>query len=120
MMLEKLSATLAFAFLVSTAVPASAQWVHYDYQWKCAGPASSTVYRYWVTKTDKPDSARVPAKRITVQLSLAGDRRTKVCENDDHCDWIIEANLACQKSCSRADVVFADDRTLNTEEQCAR
>lgn len=107
--------------IVSTSAPASAQWVQSDWQWKCAGASTVNQHRYWVTQSDRPDSRRVTAKRITVHVNLGGAQRTQVCENADHCDWVMEGpNLGCQKSCSRADVIFADDRVLTTEEQCAR
>jgi hypothetical protein len=120
-MLRNLWRGLVVVSVLASPLPASAQWVHSDWQWKCSGSYSLAQHRYWVTQSDRADSGRVTAKRITVHVNVEGDRRTKVCENADRCEWLMEGQgLGCHRSCSRADVIFADDRTLNTDEQCAK
>jgi hypothetical protein len=120
-MRKALGVALVAVVLAVSSVPAAAQWVHSDWQWKCAGSQSMNQHRYWVTQGDRPDSARIKAKRITVVVNVSGDQRTTVCENQDSCEWTQETpGGLCQKSCSRAAVIFPDDRTLNTDEQCAR
>jgi len=121
-MVKVLGVALAGLMLVATAPVASAEWVHSDWKWTCAGAGSTNQHRYWVTRSEDPQSARVRARRITMSVSVAGsDRRTKVCENIDQCEWSAqEWTGGCVKSCSRADVVFADGTVNATQEQCAK
>jgi hypothetical protein len=121
MALTILRGILTVAAMLVTVVPVAADWVHYDWAWRCEGSRSMNQHRFWVTQSDSPNSPRVQARRITVHLNMQGDRRTQVCEDATHCDWIIEENgLGCRKGCSRADVIFANGVTLATEEQCAQ
>jgi hypothetical protein len=120
-MVRILGVALVGFTLASTAPVVSAEWVHSDWKWTCAGSGSTNQHRYWVTRGEDPQSARVRARKITMLVNVAGDRRTKVCENAEQCDWSAqEWTGGCIKTCSRADVVFADGTVNSTQEQCAR
>ena len=120
-MRRALWAMLVTMVILSGVGPASAQWVHSAWEWKCVGATSTTQHSYWVTQTDNPASPRIQAKRITVHGNLSGEGRTTVCENNDQCVWVIEERgTGCRRSCAMADVVLANDAVLRTEEQCAK
>jgi hypothetical protein len=120
-MVKILGIALIGSMVVASAPAVSAEWVHSDWKWTCAGSGSTNQHRYWVTRGEDPLGARVMARKITMFLNVAGDRRTKVCENAAHCDWSAhEWTGGCVKTCSRADVVFVDGTVNSTQEQCAK
>jgi hypothetical protein len=120
-MIRFLGVAMAALMLAGSAPAASGEWIHSDWKWACAGSGSTNQHLYWVTPSEDPQGPRVRARRITLFVTVAGDRRTKVCENTDHCEWSAqEWTGGCIKSCSRADVVLADGTVSATQEQCAR
>jgi hypothetical protein len=97
-----------------------AWWIQWSGDSTCAIAYSMTKHTYIVTEEESASSARLKVKSIKLLMYVRGEEQSKVCENADHCDWLIEEYLlGCHQSCSYAYVEDYEGNTVSMPNNCA-